>query len=167
MRAFVSLPLTAIWVIRIRLFSRKAPETETEERGWVMTGPQRNVDTSQHQFTSALCWITEEESVEKKNTKSDAFFLCVTWNHEVKVLSLSFKGVHIHIGWRHRFHTKFPNLRTQQQDNANNIFIWPILFRAATISWFSHFFQAKMWKYLLLPSSQIWELAAGFCHLWS
>lgn len=65
MRAFVSLPLTAIWVMRSRLFSRKAPETETEERGWVMTGPQRNVGTSQHQFTSALCWITEEESVEK------------------------------------------------------------------------------------------------------
>ena len=31
-----------------------------------MTGPQRNAETSQHQFTSALCWITEEESVEEE-----------------------------------------------------------------------------------------------------
>lgn len=67
MRVFVRLPLTAIWVKRNRLFSRKAPETETEERGWVVTGPQRNVGTSQRLLVSALCWAAEEESEEKKD----------------------------------------------------------------------------------------------------
>lgn len=33
MAAFVSQPLTAIWVMRNRLFSRRTPERETEERG--------------------------------------------------------------------------------------------------------------------------------------
>lgn len=69
MRVFASLPLTAIWVKRNRLFSRKAPESETEERGWVVTGPQRNVGTGQHGIVSALCWVAEEESEEKKDKR--------------------------------------------------------------------------------------------------
>lgn len=48
-----------------------------EERGWVMTGPQRNVECSQHQLTSALCWTAEEKSVKMKKKEN------IDSNHEI------------------------------------------------------------------------------------
>ena len=43
-----------------------------------MTGPQRNVKSSQLQFTSALCWSTEEESGDKKEIQKSTFFILWT-----------------------------------------------------------------------------------------
>lgn len=83
-------------------YSAERLQKVKRRKGWVMTGPQRNVESSQHQFTSALCWTTQEERVEN-NVIYKVTFLFVWTAKRFKCSQLS--GIHSEA--RHLFHATF------------------------------------------------------------